>query len=66
VSPERPAAHLARLQKQFPGWTIRATERGTGWTAQRRSRHKLDAVYAPTLIQLEDKLSELEEPWPQS
>jgi hypothetical protein len=50
VSPERPAAHLARLQKQFPGWTIR----GTGWTAQRRNRHKLDAVYAPTLIQLED------------
>jgi hypothetical protein len=60
MSPETPAAHLARLQKRFPAWTIRSVERGSGWTAQRRNGHKLDATYAPTLAQLEDTLSEFE------
>ena len=64
MSPEVPARHLARLQKHFPGWTIRGVERGTGWTAHRRNIHKLETIYAPTLEQLEDKLIENESPRP--
>jgi hypothetical protein len=44
MSPGRPAAQLARLKAQFPGWIIRGVEHGTGWTAQRCDGHKLDEV----------------------
>jgi hypothetical protein len=60
--PETPAAHLARLKEQFPGWTIRGVARGTQpmrttGTSHSRDRHTLDAIYAPTLAALEAKLA---------
>ena len=60
MSPETPAAHLARLKAEFPRWSIKQVRRGCGWTAQRRNRHRIDAVYAPTLPALEAELTNRE------
>jgi hypothetical protein len=51
-----PAADLARLQAQFPAWSIRPVTRGSGFTAHHR--HTRERLYAPTLAALEHLLTE--------
>lgn len=56
-----PAAALARLRVTYPGWSIRAVERGHGYTAHRREGRpgEVRRLYAGTPGELEAALADL-------
>jgi hypothetical protein len=54
-----PAAELARLKTQFPGWTFERLD--SGWyTARREWRGNQQIVTVPTAAELEQRLLQYE------